>query len=84
MQSIQPLNSTPDPAIPEVTPTTSDGLAFLLPLAAPAIAYLGRAAVQAIASKRRQKAENETDTREYLQQQNEMLLREILDRSEPK
>lgn len=82
MERIQSADPTPEINFPEMLPVTGEGLALLLPLAAPAIAWIARATVEAIAHRRNAKAEEQVDTREYLQQQNELLLRELLDRTE--
>lgn len=81
MQQIQPSDPTSDIKIPEVIPA-GDALPLLVPLAAPALAYIARAAVNAIARRQKAKIENQIDSREYLQQQNELLLREVLDRAD--
>jgi len=57
-------------------------LALLIPLAAPAIADAVRAAVKLIAANQKAEIEKQADGREYLQQQNELLLRELLDRDD--
>lgn len=81
MQQIQASDPMSDIKIPEVVPA-GDALPLLLPLAAPALAYIARAAVFAIARRQKAKIENQIDSREYLQQQNELLLREILERDQ--
>ncbi len=81
MEETQPSDSTLDIKIPEVIPA-GDALPLLVPLAAPALAYIARAAVNAIARRQKAKIENQIDSREYLQQQNELLLREVLDRAD--
>lgn len=84
-QTTQIETSTFDTKIPEHIPASGEFLALLIPLAAPAIAYAVRAVVGAIARRQKARIENQTDNREYLQQQNELLLRELLDKnSEPK
>ena len=85
MEEIQPSDSMSDIKIPEVFPVSGDALPLILPLAAPAIAYVARAVVGAIARRQKAKIEEQVDAREYLQQQNELLLGELLDKnSEPK
>lgn len=81
MEQIAQLSDpTSNIKIPEAIPAPGEALALLLPLAAPAIAYVIRAAVRSLAIKRKAEIEEQADTREYLQQQNDLLLRELLDR----
>ena len=82
MQQTQPSDPMSDFKIPDAIPAPGDALPLLLPLAAPALAYIARAAVEAIARRQKAKIENQIDTREYLQQQNELLLREVLERDQ--
>lgn len=74
----------PSPEFTASMPAPGETLGLLLPLAAPIAAYIARAAVDAYARRQKAKIENQVDTREYLQQQNEALLREILERDDSK
>ncbi|MFB2980878.1 hypothetical protein [Microseira sp. BLCC-F43] len=79
MKEITQSDPNPEIEFSEVLPVTGEGLTLLLPLAAPAIAWVARATWEAIAERRKAKVEEEVDVREYLQQQNNLLLRELLD-----
>jgi len=59
-----------------------EALALLIPLAAPALAYAVRAALKLVNTNRKAEIEDEVDSREYLQQQNELLLHKLLDRAD--
>lgn len=81
MEEIQSSTNS-DTRISEAVPAPGEALLLLAPLVTPIIAYVIRGAVRLIIDKQKAKIEEQVDNREYLQQQNELLLRELLERTD--